>query len=271
MTTTLDPLTALQQRQCRSGRCTRIAHPYAKGLCEAHAYQHGIIRPYIDAQTVAAHIRHLDVPAKAIARAARVTPQTIHNILNGSSRRVKATVSDRILAVTPDNIPAVGYRPTWPATRRVQALRAAGWRLDELEEHTGVDKGSLGGISFGRYDSIQADTDQAIRNTYRELGPAIKRKAVWSVERRGWPLPAEWNNPDDPDEDPTILRTAYADDLRPAISHIIAHHGSLTSAAQQLGVHKTYLYRLARSDRHPSGTTRQKITDHYLHLHGAAA
>lgn len=271
MTTVLDPLTALQQRQCRHGRCTRVPHEAGQGMCDVHAYRHGILRPYIDAENVAAHIRHLDVSAKAIAHAAGVTPQTIHNILNGSSSRVKATVADRILAVTLDDIPAVGYRPAWPAARRIRALRAAGWRLDELADQSQVNREVLGEISHGQWERIRATTDQAIRDTYRALGPAIKRPAVWSVARQNWPLPAEWDDPDNPDEDPTVARIAYADDYMPVIDYIISHHGDCGTAARAIGTHQSTMYRLADGERAPSPDVRQKLAEHYIHLHGATA
>lgn len=271
MTATLDPLTALQQPMCRHGRCTRLAHPHAGGLCTAHAYPAGALRHYVDAAPVAAHIHALNAPATAIAQAAGVSHQAIYNIRGGASPRTKATVAEAILAVTHDDLPAIGYRPTWPAARRIQALRAAGWRLDELANHTGVHKESLSDISKNLPDRIFATTDQAIRRCYRTLGPAIKRPAVWSVARQGWPLPAEWDNPDNPDEDPAVDRVAYDEDYLPVLDYIINHHGDRAAAARALGTHQSTIYRIADGERTPSPDVRQKLAEHYIHLHGAAA
>lgn len=107
--------------------------------------------------------------------------------------------------------------PAFGAQRRVQALVAIGWPTAQLCEHLGRDRNYL--LKVFRVDQIQATTHRTVAALYEELSMTVpadepgvtnsahKRARLWA-QRNGWHKPLDWNDIDDPTEDPAATFAA---------------------------------------------------------------
>lgn len=218
---------------CNRGTCPRQAHPTGRGLCEPHAYAAGTLRPFVDPARAAEHILELGVSPKAIATASGVSHQTIYNIRDGAYKKIRAHTADRILAVTPAHIPAVGFRAGWPVFRRLRALRAAGWTIAELTDETGLCADAITDLCSAQHVHVLAETDRTVRETYDRLGAAVKRPPSPLVEKRGWSLPMEWDDIDNPAENHDRGNNHL---VRAAIDELHRAHGSWDRTARAIGM-----------------------------------
>lgn len=116
-------------------------------------------------------------------------------------RRAKMRYEKARLVTGPRKVSALGTQ------RRLQALRALGWSLDDIA----VACGYTGGGAF-RYllksDTVTRATAAKVAAVYEQLAlttptshraPFCRRHAA----RQGWPPPLAWDDIDNPDEQPT--------------------------------------------------------------------
>ncbi|MEJ6549880.1 hypothetical protein PQI66_10020 [Corynebacterium sp. USCH3] len=276
MTTTLDPLTALQQPAesvCARPGCARRAWHANNTYCQPHAHALGLLHHRVPAAPIRAHVQAcIDAGAtmQAIADDTGAGYTSVHRLIRGTSTTLRRATAEKLRRATPD---MTGLVPILGTRRRLRAWRAAGWTTREIQEATGIPAWTVQEIVSDqcRISTVSRTRHQTVAAAFATETQQVRRPADRRITRKGWPLPAEWDNPDNPDENPAILRTAYADDYRPALDHIIAHHGDCGAAARALRTHQSTIYRLADGERTPSPEIRQKITAHYLALHGAAA
>lgn len=89
-------------------------------------------------------------------------------------------------------VPAVGTH------RRVRAMARVGWSQRVLEQRLGMPRKTLSQVLLRQW--VLEDTSAAVRGLYGELawqqGP--DRRVARIAERRGWPGPMDWDDPDDP-------------------------------------------------------------------------
>lgn len=184
----------------------------------------------VDAAVVRAHIealREQGVTLRRIAAVSGVTRPTLYALMVGQpskglppTRRVTHGVARRVLAVTvrdaalpvPDldtlsdlaRVNAVGPR------RRVHALVALGWSLQQCADRLGIARRQLQDVLLVG-DQVSARTARAIRDLYDalcwEAPPADTRWQRSAVTRskamaraKGWPPPLAWD--DDTIDDP---------------------------------------------------------------------
>ena len=153
----------------------------------------------------------------AIEAVTGVSRATVLNILSGRVNAVQPATARELTRATPaaltratpsTNVPALG------TTRRVRALRAAGWTAREIAAGTGVSESALSHLALGHHRVIHRDIAWAIASWYadhwrvRSLeGLTGHARAAAVTARRvaranGWVVGAAWENIDDPDEHP---------------------------------------------------------------------
>lgn len=182
--------------KCRCPDCMRAGYDYDNQRRRQVAY--GRWTPWGDTEQVRAHIALLRSHGwsyRAVADAARCTPRIVQEVARDPGRRVRADVARRILAVTPG--PSGGYQPAIGTTRRVQALTAAGWRLIDISEASGVAVDTLWVLRAGRRGSVWARTAWAVQRSYDVLSmrvpthPQVGRMRRLA-EEHGWYPPLDW-------------------------------------------------------------------------------
>ena len=109
----------------------------------------------------------------------------------------------RILDLEPtlDLVPDGCHVPGLGTRRRVQALSAIGWSLQEVADLAGVSKQALAGSL--RAHRVTARVARTIRGIYLELEstPGPSERTRRHAATKGWPPPAAWDDVDDPRED----------------------------------------------------------------------
>ncbi|WP_312979618.1 hypothetical protein [Corynebacterium sp.] len=276
MTTVVDPLTALQQPaegECARKGCTRRAWRWGKTYCQPHARALGLAHHRVNAEPIRAHIQAcIDAGAtiQGIADDTGASYTSTYKLVRGTSATLRRATAEKLLTATPD---MTGLVPILGTRRRLRAWRAAGWTTHEIQDATGIPTWTISEIVSDqcRISTVSRARHQAVAAAFTAETMQVRRAPDPRIARKAWPLPAEWDNPDNPDEDPAVARVAYAEDCRPVIDYIVAHHGDCGTAARAIGTHQSTMYRLADGERAPSPEVRQKLAEHYIHLHGAAA
>lgn len=98
--------------------------------------------------------------------------------------------------------------------RRVRALARRGWGQQQVAEAIGMDRWAFNKIIH--QDEVRRSVAEKVRAVYPELawrdGPShLTRKFA---ERKGWPGPMDWDDPDDPEEIPAcVIERAHAEAL----------------------------------------------------------
>jgi Bacterial regulatory proteins, lacI family len=221
----------------RNSRCRH--RDYCRGRARQIAY--GRWRPWADAAPVREHLRMLRTSGasyQTIARAAGVSPMTVHRLLetrpasgNGAAERVRAATAERMLAVTSVMVadPAP-RRDATGTTRRLQALIAVGHPEAGLARQVGLSPLCASGIVRGGTATVTPATYAAVCGLYRQLWdqrPAertpAERHAARVARRRaeghGWapPMGLDDNRIDDPAYWPrTRWRPAAGTSVTPA-------------------------------------------------------
>lgn len=103
---------------------------------------------------------------------------------------------------TPRRVPALG------TLRRIQALHAIGHTGPEIAAAAGLSIGTLRSIQHHASTTVHRGTAEAVTATYDRMSMTrpngrYSERARRAAERKGWPPPLAWDNPDDPDEQPT--------------------------------------------------------------------
>lgn len=135
--------------------------------------------------------------------------------------------------------------PAYRALRRLQALQRLGWSIPVLATRLGLHHQSV--YDIGRAPTLYRSRYDKIAALYEELCMTCPTgtnqgersgitKARRHAERMGWPPPLAWDDIDDPDEQPTGIRTNDTRDLL-AEWHDLRDAGeSIEHAATRLGV-----------------------------------
>jgi len=195
---------------CRCYTCARAVAEYRANRERAIAY--GTWKPFVDAAPVRAHIEHLRASGISMRRLAELTGlnrSVLFDITNGRSgrppaRKVRPQTAARILAVEPtlDNIAPKTQVDASGARRRIQALVAIGWPLEQLAHRLGMTSRNLTYmIAMSR---ITAANARAVRDLYDSLwdvdptGHGVTEQAATrardTARARGWPPPAGWDD-----------------------------------------------------------------------------
>jgi transcriptional regulator with XRE-family HTH domain len=217
-----------------------------------------------NAEPVRQHIRHLHAAGltdRRIAALAGLAPETVSGFTRpinragnrkGVKRRCHPDVAAKILAVqadstTPGLVDATGPR------RRVQALVAQGWPMEQVARRVGITGNHM------RFAMIRARiygrTAESITRVYNDLQNARPERngvAKWEADKarkraaaKRWPKPQYWADRmdviDDPDFEPlygVTRREIVAQDA----AWVMRTSGlDKAATAQRLGVDKSYI------------------------------
>lgn len=125
----------------------------------------------------------------------------------GTDHRWSPSSVDMILAAWQKKpVAAKGYVSALGARRRLQALSALGWSLDDMEAACGIQFTSLAAVRSGKTARVHAKADAPIRDMYKRLHmtPGPSQKAATVARGKGWVPPLAWDNIDDPMESPSV-------------------------------------------------------------------
>jgi len=179
-------------------------------------------RTKVPAAPVRAHletlIRHMT--AESISILTGLSSSAIQDALAGAWPNVRRSTADRILAVKPIDLPP-GNRwiTATGSARRIQALRAIGWSLEQIcvEMGTGPRNSRVKLIGSGTADRVTVNMHERIKATYDRLWhhappartPHDRACISANVRRaaaRGWVPPMAWDDDtiDDPQATPDL-------------------------------------------------------------------
>ncbi|RSN55584.1 hypothetical protein DMH12_15305 [Streptomyces sp. WAC 04229] len=184
----------------------------------------GTWQPWVDAEPVRIHLRHLQSCAmglRTIAAQAGVARRSLQAILSGRSdrgsgpqERVRPDLAAAVLAVEPvlENLaPSTPVSPVG-TRRRVQALVAMGWPQQHLAEYLAMRPGNFSmmlnreHVLVGRVLQVRAMYDALWRVDPGEAGATAAgvTRARRHAAERGWPPVGAWDDDtiDDPDAFP---------------------------------------------------------------------
>ena len=189
---------------CARPTCNRrtqnTARKYLQGLCDTHAKAAGLLHHWIDPDKALDELHRLHVGLwtnKHIAQEAGIDANTITNISRGKVTKIRQSTL-KALRELPTESP---YRkPAWPIERRIQSLRGAGYIPEEIAEACEVTVSTVNGIQWGRREWVPADLDKKIRDFFDTHKYDIPRPVSLQISLQRLPLPAQWENIDNPFE-----------------------------------------------------------------------
>ncbi|MFF9309982.1 hypothetical protein ACF1BS_03635 [Streptomyces sp. NPDC014748] len=139
-----------------------------------------------------------------IARQAGVSQAVISYITTGRNKTVQVDKARRILAVQPRRFTGNAERPAIGSIRRVRALYSLGHSRADIAALSGLSVASISLLAEARWKIIDNKAATALAGAYRQL--AHQRGRNWKNERRaaaeGWHGPLDWDDIDNPDEQP---------------------------------------------------------------------
>ena len=189
---------------CRCTACTR-AHRQADLQRELRR-QRGE-RNLIPVEEVLPHLKTLRASGMSqtqIARQAGISQAAISYITTGRAKTVQADKARRILAVQPRRFDGNSERPAIGSIRRIRALYSLGHSRADIAALSGLCVASISLLAEGRWKVIDNEAAVGIAKAYRQL--AHQRGRNWKNERRaaaeGWHGPLDWDDIDDPNEQP---------------------------------------------------------------------
>lgn len=237
--------------KCASPKCTNLAHTTYTRYCAKHAYATGELRHRVDAAMARQRLQKIinaGGTITGVSKATGVDRVPLKLLLSGKSKTIQQSTHRKIMSVSPGQ--TIAYAPAWQITRRIRALRAAGWQMQELVERTGLEKSALTAISAGRRDVVRRSTAVVIRDAYKEMSTHPVRPPTQWVARQHWAKPMEWDDIDDPNEqrdgvalgrwNPTFVtasRVKPDEALHAKLADLHAHYGTQKNLAHALGYH----------------------------------
>ncbi|MFR0351822.1 hypothetical protein [Streptomyces sediminimaris] len=183
----------------------------------------GTWQPWVDAEPVRVHIRHLQscsMGLRAIATAANVDRKRLQSILNGRPERgtgpqekLRPALAAAVLAVEPtlDNLGGAVIVSAVGTVRRLQALVAAGWSQERLAAELGMTSTNCSRLINA--DTVIVRTARRVRDLYDRLwnaDPAEHGARLVDIGRTkaraahaGWAPVGAWD--EDTIDDPAAL------------------------------------------------------------------
>lgn len=134
--------------KCQRPGCPKASYRWGHGYCRPHSISEGAAVHRVDATPArlhALHCIHQGATANSIADQVGVSRTTVTKLARGEKKRLMPDIARRIMTATPT---MVDRQPAWPIRRRVQALRAAGWTINELATHTGISASGIYSLSL---------------------------------------------------------------------------------------------------------------------------
>lgn len=216
MTTDHTPSRSCYQRGCRTVACATENYRYMSRLRLEHSRGQ---RRRTDATQTRHHIERLIAHGWTQAQIAR-TAGLVHHLIS-DVRYGKETISTKtayaVLSVPLGPPPADTRDVDATGTiRRLRALVAIGWPIDQLAPQVGIFPTALGNIARGELAHVRATTADTVALHYQHLvrrpGPSNRSRIL--ARKKGWHGPAAWDDIDNPDEQPDLDPPADELDLK---------------------------------------------------------
>jgi hypothetical protein len=186
---------------CSAPGCSRSANGSGR-YCDPHAYHFGTTRPLVVAAPVVSHLRACiaaGATAGGIAAGTGVSYRWVTRLTRDPSpEKIRADTADLLLSATPGM--TGGHAPTWPLTRRVRALAAAGHRYVDIARAAGLTAEQVARLANQPPAWVMPKTDRAVREVYARMSRLPVKKPNPRIRRHGWVVPYYWNDIDDPSE-----------------------------------------------------------------------
>lgn len=140
----------------------------------------------------------------SIAQAAGLATTTVHRIRSGSLDLIDRETHTKIMKAKPQLGPRIEVTGT---RRRLQAIAALGYSLEEAAEATGLGMPLITTIRTGKAVGTAPERAKAVAEFYEIIkntpapNSGTSRRAIAFAARFGWAPPAAWegrdiNNPD---------------------------------------------------------------------------
>lgn len=246
--------------ECRCHPCAAACSEYNSTLKRDAAYGKARL---VDAAPAREHVRSLmaaNMGLKTVAARSGVSHGALSKLIYGAplpdggrrppSARIRQASADALLALLPDvSVLADGaVVDATGARRRLQALGAVGWSVQQVSQRSGIDRQALDKILRGATTS--ARTARAVREAYDALwnqAPAesthhekcAASRARNSARAAGWAPPMAWDDEtiDDPATAPALdgtqgRRGADLDEWK----HLVRLGETPARAAERIGV-----------------------------------
>lgn len=186
--------------KCARPACDRTPINGARGYCRKHAYVEGTLTPFVDAAPTRRifHQAQQDGHSiETISKATGVSYGSVFRILNRKSSRVRKITEDRArrFSGNPNRM------ESWPLTRRVRSLLAAGHDMTRISTECGVSRETISHIVHGEYPTVLWRVGEAVLAYWSEHeADPVGRPHPLAIEH-GWNVPLAWDDIDDPDEE----------------------------------------------------------------------
>ncbi|WP_217235418.1 hypothetical protein [Streptomyces sp. AC555_RSS877] len=245
------PSRGCYQRGCRTEACSNENYRYMSRLRLEH---HRGQRRRTDATQTRHHIERLLAAGWTQAQIARAAGLAHHLI--SDVRRGKQIISNNtayaVLSVPIGTPPADTRDVNATGTmRRLRALVAIGWPIDQLAPQLGIFPTALGNITRGELANVRATTADTVALHYQHLirrpGPSNRSRIL--ARKKGWHGPAAWDdNIDDPNAQPEECAPFEAapkyerdPDRKREIEHLYLLGESPEQIAKRLGGNEKYI------------------------------
>lgn len=152
---------------------------------------------------------------QAISDDTGVSPRTIHNIIHNRHPHVKGSTAALLLATRPRPVTDRGRVPALGTVRRLQSLVAYGYSIEHIAHLTGLGMRHLFDLAAGRCTAVSIRVRNTVANVFEKHsttpGPSDLARATG--RKRGWHVPAAWDDIDDPNSRPQRGYTSRPDRL----------------------------------------------------------
>lgn len=244
------PSRGCYQRGCRSAGCAQENYQYMSRLRLDHHRGQKRRREATQSRT---HIERLVIAGwtqAQIARAAGLAHHVIGDIRRGQPDVANATAF-AILSVHIGPPPADTRNADATGTaRRLRALVAIGWPMEQLAPLFGMYPTALGNIARGEVQQVRTTTADLVALHYQHLtrtpGPSNRTRIL--ARKKGWHGPAAWDDIDDPNCQPeetgaftTVGKFRRDNDRNNEIEHLYLLNESVPSIAAQVGSSEKYV------------------------------
>lgn len=158
-----------------------------------------------------------------------------------------------------------GHTPAWPHQRRLRALLANGMNQRQLEA-AGLTPDNIANICDNNTHTINITTAQQIDTLWDKHKNDPHQEPTPLVKAHHWPTPWEWDDIDNPDENPQVRRIAETNSPRELVNALDHHYGMVLTAAHAVGIPPSTLSYIRSRDR-ANHKTMRTLREHWCQLH----
>lgn len=184
---------------CARPTCQRLAK--TKGHCQPHAAALGLTHkkvPSTQALKIINTYQQQGASLRDISESTGISMITLGKITNQKAKTTRVSTIERLKA----NPPTPKRLPLFPTQRRIQALRAIGFTVEEIAKGTGTHAGTL--HRFCSTTDLEARTTHdfatRIARFYEAHHLDEARPEHPRIIHNMWPAPLDWDDIDNPDE-----------------------------------------------------------------------